>query len=460
MMLELHRRRDVEKNTESALPQGLEIRIEAIWVAEVYPPTLISHLYEDLERLDWNRDPNRLDGAAVTEFITRQRESTRGGGWLNLGLILRPTDPRFLGGHRRAKLPAGIDHAMGGIHFPTASLAVVVITFVLDQTQARRIHGALTRTYRTEVRRVGVGYAFDEPPERRKMESRLERARVRSACRDWIAQNLHGSFSEDQPKGRHPCAELITASSGLLIGEKDDKFWSPRRVLGFDREWSSWESQGDVPVRMSIESAEDAGADVVLNVDRNLAVSAAKKASYGMPEPAEFLDHGISAFTAIWSLHRLIGRYETGLAQIRDSLLKSAKRSDRHGALKRLRDLHDVVLSASPDVRVITTDLEELALDGGISLRESLDFKAMDPTFQGEGNFLEGLLKGLALRSRKLRDRESELHDLLVVDATTKNAIASMELQWSFGVWGVLVGILGMLIGLAGVAIALLQLRH
>ena len=140
--------------------------------------------------------------------------------------------------------------------------------------------------------------------------------------------------------------------------------------------------------------------------------------------------------------------------------MKSAKRSDRHGALKRLRDLHDVVLSASPDVRVITTDLEELALDGGISLRESLDFKAMDPTFQGEGNFLEGLLKGLALRSRKLRDRESELQDLLVVDATTKNAIASMELQWSFGVWGVLVGILGMLIGLAGVAIALLQLRH
>ena len=92
MMLELHRRRDVEKIPKALLPQGLEIRIEAIWVAEVYPPTLISHLYEDLERLDWNRDPNRLDGAAVTEFITRQRESTRGGGWLNLGLILRPTD--------------------------------------------------------------------------------------------------------------------------------------------------------------------------------------------------------------------------------------------------------------------------------------------------------------------------------------------------------------------------------
>ena len=41
-----------------------------------------------------------------------------------------------------------------------------------------------------------------------------------------------------------------------------------------------------------------------------------------------------------------------------------------------------MALSASPDARVITTDLEELALDGGISLRESLDFKAMDPTFQ------------------------------------------------------------------------------
>jgi len=456
-MLDLHRRRDVEKNTESALPAGLEIRIEATWVAEVYPPTLISNLYKDLERLDWNRDPSRLDGAAVTEFITRQRESIQGGGWLNLGLILRLADSRFLGGHRRAKLPAGIDHAMGGIHFPTASLAVIVITFVLDKTKARRIHDALTRTYRTEVRRVGIGYAFDEPPERRKMESRFERASVRSACRDWIAANLHGSFSEDRPKKRHPCAELVTASSGLLIGEKDDKFWSPGRVLGFDREWSSWESQDDVRVRMSIESAEDAGADVVLNVDRNLAVTAAKKASYGMPEPAEFLNLRVSAFMAVWSLHRLIGRLETGLAKIRDSLLKSAKRSDRRGALKRLRDVHDVVLSASPDVRVITADLEDLAHDRGISVRESIDFKAVDPSVHGEGEFLEGLVKALAVRARKLRDRESELQDLLVVDATTKNAIASMELQWSFGVWGILVGLLGTLIGLAGVAIALFK---
>lgn len=166
-MLEFYRSRDVEKNAESALPDGLEIRLEAIWVVEVYPPTLIRHLYQDLDRLDWNKDPDKLDQAPVGDFITQQRESTRGGGWINLGLILRPTDSRFLGGHRRAKLPAGVDHAMGGIHFPTASPAVVVMTFVLDASSARGINDALTRTYRTEVRRVGVGYAFDEPPERR-----------------------------------------------------------------------------------------------------------------------------------------------------------------------------------------------------------------------------------------------------------------------------------------------------
>jgi hypothetical protein len=451
--LEFHRSRDVEKNAESALPDGLEIRLEAIWVVEVYPPTLIRHLYQDLDRLDWNKDPDKLDQAPVSDFITQQRDSTHGGGWINLGLILRPTDSRFLGGHRRAKLPAGVDHAMGGIHFPTASLAVVVITFVLDASCARGINDALTRTYRTEARRVGVGYSFDEPPERRKIESRLERARVRSACRNWIAQSLHGTFSEDQLRRRHPCAELVTANSSLLIGEKDDKIWSPRMVLGFDREWSSWESQGDVLVRMSIESTEDTGADVVLNVDRNLAVSAATTAGYGMPEPAQFLDHRVSAFMAIWSLHRLFGRYETGLAKIRDSLLESAKRSDRRGALKRLRDLHDVVLSASPDVRVITTDVEELTKDAGISLRGSFDFKAMDTRFNGEGNFLEVLLTSLALRAHRMRDRESQLQDLLVVDATTKNAIASMELQWR-------VGFLGILIALAGVVIAVLQLRR
>ena len=56
-------------------------------------------------------------------------------------------------------------------------------------------------------------------------------------------------------------------------------------------------------------------------------------------------------------------------------------------------------------------------------------------------------------RSSFLCDRESELQDLV----TAKNAVASMELQRSFGMWGALPRILGMLIGLAGVAIVL---RH
>jgi hypothetical protein len=317
---------------------------------------------------------------------------------------------------------------------------LAVIGFVLDSTSALNLDRAVRRDYDSVIKRSGTGYSIEDPPARKQIEGRAERARVRQMCSRWLADHLHGTFAADGPSWNHPCVELITANSGMLLGTESEKLWSPMRLFSMDA-WDIWESAGKPTVRLCIADERDAGAQLIAQTDRQAAIAEATEHGYSVPEPSELLETPLSALTAVWGVDQYLRRHQQRLSQARDRLLVGGKQTSTRAALKRLGELHDVVLSDSGDLRVVSADLTEVADDRYFG-HEALDPKPMKPDWQGEDSFLTGLRRGIAARTARLLAREDDLRSLLVADGTTKGAIANMKLQRRLALWAVIVGLL------------------
>jgi hypothetical protein len=436
--------RDADENAESALPTGQQVRVEAIWVAEVFPPSAIGGLYADLAKLGWDSDPDRAGGEPISHYVREHRRST-GGGWVPLPLILRPGDNRFLGGHRRADLPKGVDRAHAVVYSPYPSVSIIVIEFILDDAASTRLDHALRADYRTEVTPVGVGLTIATPAWRKQREGAIARSEMRQTCRNFMRCNLHGRFAAAADGMSHPVLELISTTKGVVLGDDASAQWSLSRLLGISWRFDSWTTRRGptVRLRMSAASPDPDTNTLLMNVNRFRMVAEAKKRGYGIPTAPDLLAHAGDELTALWAIRLLLDGYHAELGDARDHLLAPSRRSPARDAIKKLRAIDDTVLALSGDVRVVTADVAQFAHRGHTILtRESPQFLPMEKAYGGTRSFSQVLLDGAKSQAESLRSGEAELRDLLTVDASTKGAIANINLQrWVIG-WTMLISVL------------------
>jgi hypothetical protein len=453
------RERDERENAETAMPPGQEVRVEAVWVAEVFPPSLVGRLYANLAKMGWDADPDRMGRDRLSSQIRDLRQSD-GSGWINLSLVLRQGDRRFLGGHRRAALPTGVDRVHASVHAPFSSLSILVVEFILDDVAAMTVDRSLRADYRTEVRPAGVGLSIETPAWRKRTEAAAARSETRRACRVWMREHLYGRFANSGEGMGHPVVELISTTKGIVVGEGRPTQWSLGEVMDVGSTFDSWRTRRGPSMRLRRDRRGSRGDDgvLLLNVNRGHMVAEAKKRGYGMPTAPDMLANGGSALTALWAIPVLLDGYHTELSRARDTLLASAKRTQVTAAVKKLRALDATVLALSGDVRVVTGDLARFTNDrGSFLMREAPELWPMDKRWSGTCPLSEALLEMSKTRTEDLRTREAELRDLLTVDAATKGAIANIKLQrWIIG-WTALLTVLTVV--LVWLAIATLSAR-
>jgi hypothetical protein len=436
-MLAVHRRRDAAENAECTVPEDQEIRIEAIWVAEIYPPTVAPRLVQDLINMRWEEDPSRSNRPGVSTFLAEQR-SQWGGSWLNLGLVLRPADRRFLGSHRRADLPQGVDHASAEILSPAASFSILVVQFNLDNEASLRIDGALRREYQTEMRPAGVALSILTPRSRKEEAARQARAVMRDGCRAWMQDHLSGRFSVDGGGLKHPTVELLTTAAGLVVGEVPTGRFSVAALLGVSADYDKWHCDEGVALRLSL-GERDTRRELLVNANRQEAVAVARERGYA--DAPSLFSHALARLAAVWSISVMLEGYIDRLAQARYTLLAPRRGLQSRSPVKALRDLNDVVLSLSSDVRLVTSDIAHLAEDPVFLIDEVPKLIPMNERFNGKDPFAQTLVSGCAAAASRLRAAEEELRDLLVTAATTKGAIANIQLQRGVFWWTVILGV-------------------
>jgi type II secretory pathway pseudopilin PulG len=435
--------RDAAENAETALPAAQEVRVEALWVAEIFPPSRVRDLYADLMRLEWDRDPDWAGERTLSHYIREHRRSG-GAGSVPINLILRRGDKRFLGSHRRADLPKGVDRAQAMVYTPYPSISILVVEFILDEAAAMRVDTSLRASYRTEVTPLGAGLSIVTPAWRKQRAVAAVRSEMRRACRDFMRRNFHGRFASTGGEAAHPALELITTSKGLVVGNDSAAAWSLSTLLGVSRRFGSWTTRRGPTMHLTTED-DWAGADtntVVINMNRVRMTAEAKRRGYGMPTSPDVMARAGQELAAVWAIRLLLDGYLAELAEARDRLLIPSSRSPASDAIRKLRAIDNTVLTLSGDIRVTTADVLQLTRPGGgILTRDSPQFFPMEKSY-GTRPFADALLEEATRQAGNLRAREGELRELLNVDASTKGAIASISLQRWVIRWTVLITVL------------------
>ncbi|MGE7086748.1 hypothetical protein [Achromobacter xylosoxidans] len=210
--------RDRESNETSRVPEEEELRLRVVWGIELFGPSEVEGLCDQLRRLNWTAGFGRPVGEAV-DWVRHQRAYGEAGAWYNVGLVTERGDrKRFLMVDNYAPMPNGVDYLHVRIYQLTSSLTCVLIGFVFKESVERIYETELKQDRRTirERSESRWGISIVDPRQLKKRSLKKARAKARAIAHKWFTANLPGFFC-NLPGERMPTAELVTMTSNNLL---------------------------------------------------------------------------------------------------------------------------------------------------------------------------------------------------------------------------------------------------
>ncbi|WP_156939107.1 hypothetical protein [Deefgea rivuli] len=215
---EFLRRRDVESNLATRVPEGERLQQIAMWGIEIFGPAEADSLNAAIKHLGWHKDQPFGLNTNPASWINEQRTYGTEGN-LNLGHIERPGESRFLLKGRTAPLPEMVDYAHGYIYQLSPSVTAVIICFVLTESAGHAYHEELNIDRKTGYGTLKDGYRYFDVEHVKRHAVGLARTKSRTQIVKWFSVHLPGFFSRAPDCNRLPTAELIsTICEPLLVG--------------------------------------------------------------------------------------------------------------------------------------------------------------------------------------------------------------------------------------------------
>ena len=201
---------DPKKNAETCPPDDEFIDLCCMWAVEFYTPAHIDTLLAGFRKLGW--DKNHSNSRSPTSWIQKLRQSPRGSGWLNLGVIYPQGTDNFLSSRSlTAPLPPHVQYATGGLFSLTSSLTCIVMGFVFEEGFSTQFDEALRTDRQTYEKPSGNGYTEVFWPEMQKANHICQiRAEITELAARWFRENLPGLFSSGILEGNLPTCEFVT----------------------------------------------------------------------------------------------------------------------------------------------------------------------------------------------------------------------------------------------------------
>lgn len=251
------RNRDRQQNSDTQVPAQEEVRLRAIWGAELFGPSEVDQLYLGLQKLAWDDDRMGQPGSGALYWIREQRMYGSEGSF-NLGVVHRREDKKFLPRDYFAPLPKETDYLIVKIFQLSASLTCVLVGFVLKEEHAKCYETELNtdrKTINEPIKRKS-GYLMlgVENLKRRAIDD--ARTKYRNVAVRWFETNLPGFFCLAGDGNRLPTAELITTNSDLLLTSERDagaphSHWP--RLLVTSNHFDMWTNAECSGLRLSVD---------------------------------------------------------------------------------------------------------------------------------------------------------------------------------------------------------------
>jgi hypothetical protein len=219
-----HREADEEENAHTRVPIEAELRLNAVWAAELFGPAEIESLYSSLQRLGWDEARVGMPDHHPSGWIKHHR-MYGSEGYFNVGLVARAEDRQRLF-HRDyfAQLPKEVEYLLVNLWQVTSSITCVFVGFVFKEEHARCYEEQLLKdrktVHRTYKGRSGYSTFGVEHLKREAIES--ARARYRNVAVQWIQKHIPGHFCLRGNGQRMPTTELITSISENILKSRNE----------------------------------------------------------------------------------------------------------------------------------------------------------------------------------------------------------------------------------------------
>lgn len=352
--------KDAEENLESRLPEGEDLSVSAIWAVEVYGPSEVDSLYQNLVRLGW--DNYRIGGDySAVKWINEQRMYGSVGNF-NIGVVTRRGDNRFLISDRIfAVLPPEVDYLLVYLYQLSASLTCLRIGFVIKDEFSNGYRDAIEKEHKTQRVVQGKGRIYYDGVINSKIkEISTVRVKYRKIAADWVKKELPGFFCRAEDENKIPTAELVFTKKELLFGkdEVDSRrpYFDWRRIIvnpTHDGPWTAEKIDGLQLVMDEYNGSERYHTVIALQTSL---VSAEKMQYRGEPSKSSYISlcedylGGALVYIAGLAFLREIG---TSIKVAREELQLS---NSKLGVLKKLRIIENF-LSGSIGKPSIATEL-------------------------------------------------------------------------------------------------------
>lgn len=431
-MLNVHRRRDAQRNQENSLPAEESVEFHALWALEYYTPAHVDALLDGLTRLGWHKPSPGAD-RDIVEWVRELRNHESGGSWFNIGVIKRPDEKGLFGLSRVAPLPSEFDYAFGQIVSLTPSITCLTIAFVPKKDVIHSYEQALRQDYVTTVRRQGTSYSILDPYFRRRDAIRDLRATYRSAAANWFKQHLPGVFCSGHLGDEIPTCELISLRNAAPFPVRGDGDPRPARYLdhlGVSTDIDAWQSTSLPGLYFSWPLRDE--------TNKYHAILAAQRATLERPSIygqtatpddcfAQVVNDNAQHMLQLWGILALLTGYQTTISRTRDSnLLGSSRRLPAVSILHSLASLS----SASRDIMPIASELraeDEAALPSWTRFAEG--FQPVNTRFNGASGLVQCLVARISERAVQIGQSDRTVRELISQRSAIISAYENVRIQ-------------------------------
>jgi hypothetical protein len=189
------RTRDPIENSESTPPVDEQIRLQAVWMAESYPPSFFDSLLDVVRRLT-------VDESDFSSYppVQHLEEALRlgGSGWIPLGPLIPPGSPLFeLSRPIETALPSHVAYANASVHYLVPSQAMLVVCFVLDEVGSQCVEKTLRATYRSYTTEHRRWTTTQTPGNQKRAAVRTKRAQQLTELASFFRREAPGLFASD-----------------------------------------------------------------------------------------------------------------------------------------------------------------------------------------------------------------------------------------------------------------------
>ena len=433
---------DQRDNEATRLPADEAVHLGAVTLVESFTPSTVHSLYDALENLPV-REPDKK--RQWRDALRASRGTPDGGGWQNLAVIRPPGAFILSNGFHDATLPVGVDAVWLHLHYPTASLALVVATFALKE-DAGDLSTLLRSDFQTRTDNVRVhvsgrlgsvrsrlpwarpksyrsGAAIQNVVAQKSQAYQDFAANFEDACWRWFTSRFPGRFAME-PLGTRPSARILFTRKNIPFKDRL-QFMDPIGIGGHGIVWRSTDPKGWALKFDGQQVSERRRPAMLVAARRSDAASeheTTEKDSLWVLTQAFDEQHG--TLIVRWAMTTLISLYIDRLGELRD---RAGRRKRFRRPVRQARDLDRFLLGDGLDASTVASDIR-LICGNPDRFRWHVPKYSEDreeyPTGVRESR--EPLEMIPALRDSLDRKAQQLLQDM---DTTTRNVGASAQLR-------------------------------